>query len=123
MTKILTIIAILFAATTVSMSASPATAQFYNGDGLQSGIEQSQNDVNINTDEPYTIIEKILRAILSVVGILAVVAIVIAGLILLVGGVDDGQRSRAFRAILNVILGLIVIGLASAFVTWLASLI
>jgi hypothetical protein len=63
-----------------------------------------------------TAITNIIQGILMLLGVIAVIVIVIAGLRLVVGGADEGQRTAARDQILWAIVGLIVIVLASAIV-------
>ena len=63
---------------------------------------------------------KVIEQILTFLGIIAVLVIVIAGIRLIVGGADEGQREKARNAILYAVIGLIVILLAGAIVRWVA---
>lgn len=59
---------------------------------------------------------RIINAILNLIGLIAVVVIVIAGVRLVVGGVDDGQREKARNAVLYAVLGLLLVLFAKAIV-------
>ena len=65
-----------------------------------------------------TAVTNIIKGILMLLGIIAVIVIVIAGLRLLVGGADEQQRTKARDQILWAIVGLVIIVLASAIVTF-----
>ena len=60
---------------------------------------------------------------LSFVGIIAVVVIVIAGIMLLISGGDEGRKDTAKKIIMYAIIGLIIIALASTIVRFVASLV
>jgi len=88
----------------------------YTGGGLLEGLRKMAAGLLPFSSDPGNIVQKILTAIISLLGILAVIAIVIAGLILLVQGYDEGKRQQAFRALVNVFIGLILVIMASAIV-------
>jgi ABC-type transport system involved in cytochrome bd biosynthesis fused ATPase/permease subunit len=60
----------------------------------------------------------VIFGILTFLGIIAVLIIVIAGIRLIIGGADEGQREKARDSILYAVIGLIVILLAGAIVQW-----
>jgi hypothetical protein len=64
----------------------------------------------------------ILFRVLSFVGLIAVVVIVIAGIMLVISGGDEQQKDKAKKIIIYTIVGMLVIGFASAFVGFVASL-
>ncbi len=66
----------------------------------------------------HTAITDVIFGILTFLGIIAVLIIVIAGIRLIIGGADEGQREKARNSILYAIIGLIVILLAGAIVQW-----
>ena len=61
----------------------------------------------------------ILKAVLRFMGLVAVVVIVIAGIMLVVSGGEDSAKDRAKKMILYAVIGLIVIALASAIVSFI----
>jgi len=63
----------------------------------------------------------ILGAILNLMALAAVVVIVVAGIRLIIGGQDEGQREKAKNTIVYAIIGLIVILLSSAIVNFVAN--
>ena len=70
--------------------------------------------------EIHSALEDVIMKILTFLGIVAVLVIVIAGIRLIVGGADEGQREKARNAVLYAVIGLIVILLAGAIVNWVA---
>lgn len=62
----------------------------------------------------------IIDAILNLLGLIAVVVIVIAGLRLIVGGADEAQREKARNTILYAVIGLIIVLFAKAIVQFVA---
>lgn len=63
---------------------------------------------------------RIINAVLNLIGIIAVLVIVIAGVRLIIGGADDGQREKARSAIIYAIIGLILVLFAGAIVQFIA---
>jgi len=71
------------------------------------------------TDLPGAI-ESIIQFILFLLGSIAVLVIVIAGVRLVIGGGDEGERTKARDAVLYAVVGLVVVLLASAIVNFVA---
>ncbi len=69
-------------------------------------------------DPEQTVIGLILLA-LSFVTLVAVIYVIYAGFQVLVGGSDDKAIGKAKSTIINVVLGIIIMWLAYAIVTWL----
>ncbi len=61
----------------------------------------------------------ILQAVLSFMGLVAVVVIIIAGIRLVVAGADEGQREKAKNTVLYAVIGLVLILLAQAIVSFI----
>ncbi len=61
---------------------------------------------------------EVIYGILTFLGIVAVLVIVVAGIRLIVGGADEGEREKARNAVLYAVIGLILILLAGAIVRW-----
>ena len=62
----------------------------------------------------------VLATVLNFMALVAVVVIVIAGIRLVVAGAEDQQREKAKKMIIYTIVGLIIIILASAIVSFVA---
>ena len=92
-----------------------AHANELGGAGEITGIDGSAGDVR-------TTIVDTLITVLSYVGLAAVVTIVIAGILLIVGAGSDNSRDRAKNIIIYTAVGLIVLLLASAIVGFFISL-
>lgn len=69
------------------------------------------------TDIRGTVLD-ILSAILNLMALAAVAVIIFAGIRLVIGGSDESQREKARNAILYAVIGLIVILLAQAIVSF-----
>jgi len=69
------------------------------------------------------LVTQIIEGLLMLLGIIAVIIIIIAGLRLVVGGADEGQRQKARDQILWAVVGLILIVMASAIVRFIDSLL
>ena len=61
---------------------------------------------------------RVVQYILGFLGIIAVIVIVVAGIRLIIGGADEGQREKARNAILYAVIGLVIVLLASAIVNF-----
>jgi type IV secretory pathway VirB2 component (pilin) len=62
----------------------------------------------------------VLGKVLNFMALVAVVVIVIAGIRLVIAGADEQQRDKAKKMIMYAIIGLVVIILASAIVSFIA---
>lgn len=62
----------------------------------------------------------VINAILNILGLIAVVVIVLAGLRLIIGGADEGQREKARNTVLYAVIGLILVLFAKAIVQFVA---
>jgi type IV secretory pathway VirB2 component (pilin) len=85
------------------------------------GIFGPVPEVNPNNgDDVRTIVLNILLAVLNIMALVAVVFIVVAGIRLVVSGGEDTEKDKAKKTILYVVIGLIVILLAQAIVSFIA---
>lgn len=91
----------------------------YDGDGLGSAIDSS-NPTTTN-ESLFTLILRFIDAILSFVGLIALIAIIIAGIYLIVGGVSEDNRKKARDIILYTIIGLIIIIFAKVLITFVVT--
>ncbi len=97
---------------TLIADAPRAAAQVFNGprDGLQEGLEAAQGQVGIAPGgSPRDRIVDIIGAILDYVGLAAVVVIIVAGIMLIVGMGSEESRDRAKRIVLYTAIGLLLI--------------
>jgi succinate dehydrogenase hydrophobic anchor subunit len=75
-----------------------------------------------STDDIKQIIVDILTTVLDFVLLLALVYVIVAGLRLIISGGDEGEKDKAKKTIIYVIVGIIVIILARVIVTFVADL-
>jgi type IV secretory pathway VirB2 component (pilin) len=105
--------------TGMSLIATPlaASAQVWGGNSM--GVEDAE-DINTggNADLRETA-TTLLFDVISYIGLIAVVVIVIAGIYLIVGGGSEESRSRIIKVVIYTAVGMIVIVLASAIVTFI----
>ncbi len=97
--------------------AIPAFAQTFT-----SGDEGAEENITVGgTSDLWATMENILFAVIKFMGLAAVIVIVIAGIMLVVGAGSDESRQKTIKIVIYSLVGLIVIGLASAFVTFIIS--
>ncbi len=105
----------------LSMMKETASAAVYSGTGLNTldPIGGGVSDSTSITD----LILKIINFILDFVLILAVLAVIIAGLYLLTSAGDEGQKDKAKTIITYALIGLVVILFARVIVLFVNGLI
>ena len=101
----------------VFLFATPAFAGTFSGGNT--GAEE--NIVVGGTSDLWATLENIMFAVIKFMGLAAVIVIVIAGIMLIVGAGSDESRQKTIKIIIYALIGLIVIGLASAFVSFIIS--
>ena len=67
-------------------------------------------------------IVKILTVVLDLITILGVVFVVVAGVRLIISGGDEGEKDKAKKTIIYVIVGIVVVLFARVIVTFFASI-
>jgi len=112
-------------AATVGIASLPsvAFAQVYSGGGLQEGLGLLTGIGGISSATNIRdIILAIIAFILDIALLLAVLAIIIAGIYLIVSNGDEGQKDKAKKIIQYVIIGIIVILFSRAIVVLVSSI-
>ena len=94
---------------------------FYDGGGIQEGIERAQAISGLTDKGLRETIIEILFIVLGFMGLAAVVVIVIAGIMMVVSGGDEQLIGRAKKIIFWAIIGLLVILFASGIVGFIAN--
>lgn len=97
-------------------------AQVFDGGGLQEGIghaEQIEGLANVGIRE---VVLNILLAVLNFLALAAVIAIIVGGFYLVLGGGTETSRDKAKNIIIYVIVGLIVIFFARVIVAFFLNL-
>lgn len=90
--------------------ADQASAQVYGGPGLQGGLGILTGAGGINsTSDIKTLILTIIAFLLDIVLLLAVLAIIVAGIYLIVSNGDEAQKDKAKKIIFYAIAGIILI--------------
>lgn len=107
------------------LPAAAATAQVFNGGGVQEGIDQASEVTGVTEDNPRTVIINVIRAVLDFTALLAVAMIILAGFYLVLSFGNDENKEKAKKIILYTVIGLLVILFARVIVSlitvWLAS--
>ena len=86
-----------------------AIAQIYNGGGPTAGVTATTGLAVPTTTDPRDVVTKILNAILSFMAVIAVAAIIVAGIYLIVGMGSDDSREKAKKIIFYTLIGLLII--------------
>lgn len=86
---------------------------------MDEGIREAQQVAG--SGDLRAIAQAVLNSGLTLMGGIAVLVIVIAGVMMIVNGGDDATRQRAIRAVLYVVAGLILILIAGAIVRFIAN--
>lgn len=102
-------------ATTVATGATASMAVAFRALAQFADIPDPVGGGNTDLSE---FITKVIKAVLNILGLVAVVVIIVAGIRLVVAGQEEGQREKARNAILYAIIGLIIIVLANVLVSF-----
>ena len=100
----------------VSTVVSRASAQVFNGPGLEGGVSEA---AQINGPIQGTLREAILSMFYKALGFLALAAVVMvvaAGIVMVLSGGNETAKDRAKKIILYVVIGLIIVLIARALV-------
>jgi|GEM_PF-4842403 len=102
------------------LSTSTAVAETFTGNGQ--GEDQASDIATGGTSNLRETLQRLLSDVINYMGLTAVVVIVIAGVILVVGVGSEESRENAQKIVLYTVVGLIVIVFASAIVSYVAEL-
>ncbi len=81
-----------------------------SGGGLDAGLEAARLYLRgVFTGSPQAVVTQILAALLDLVGLIAVGALLWAGLLLITSGGEQERRDRAVRVVRNALIGLLLI--------------
>ncbi len=100
----------------LSTFASHASAQVFNGGGLQGGVGEAAAIEGPSHDSLRGIILSMLYKVLSFLALAGVVMIVVAGFTLVLSGGSDTAKDRAKKIILYVAIGLVIVVFARSMV-------
>lgn len=99
-----------------------AAAQVFDGGGISEGLQHAQQIAGLTNTDLRAVILNVLYAVLNFLALVAVVAVVAAGIFLIAGGGSDTSKDRAKKIILYVVIGLIVILFARFIVAFVLNL-
>ena len=99
-----------------------ASAQVFNGGSLVEGLEHASGIGGLAKGDLREVLLHVLIFVLNFLALAAVVAIVVAGIYLVVGGGSDESKEKAKKIVLYVIIGLLVILFARVIVGLLLSI-
>lgn len=101
-----------------------ATAQVFNGGGVEEGLNAAEGVTGVSGDDPRAAIIAVIAAVLNFTALLAVAMIILAGFYLVLSMGNDDKKEKAKKIILYTIVGLLVILFARVIVSlitvWLA---
>lgn len=81
-------------------------------DSFRCVIDQIGPAAGVTQNQPIDVILTILRTALTLIAILGVIGLIIAGAMYMLAAGDEGQAKKAKSAIMYVIIGLVIIGAA-----------
>jgi hypothetical protein len=105
-----------------ALSATRAIAQVYTGGGIEAGVGEAANTGVGSEMDLREAIGNIVDEALTFVTLLAVTVVIIAGFYLILGLGNDSSRETAKKIIIYVAVGIIVILLSKAFVSFIKGL-
>ncbi len=101
----------------IMFKAQIAAAAVYGGGGVRSGINEVSGIGGISTISSLSeLIIKIIKFILDFVLLLAVGAIIIAGIYLIVSNGDEGQKDKAKKIVYYAVAGIVLVLLSRVIV-------
>ncbi len=104
---------------TAALLMPTAHAAVYGGSGLLGGLSAASGLGGIaNSVSLSQLIVRVILFVLNIILLLAVVAIIVAGIYLIVSNGDEGQKDKAKKIILYAVLGIILILLSRLIVTF-----
>ncbi len=97
-------------AVATAMLSLPATvtAQVYNGGGINAGVAAA-GSLGLSTGNPFYVLLNVIRIVLNLMGIVAMAAIIIAGIYMIISLGNDEQIDKAKKIIKYTLIGLIII--------------
>lgn len=98
-------------------------AQVYSGGGVKAGVGEASGIGGVAGGDIRSVTVGILKNVVGYTALVAVVVIVIAGIMLLVAGSNDSMRDKAKKIIIYALIGMLVIGLASAIVGFMVTVL
>lgn len=111
LSKTMMLALMLSAAVAAALLASGTLpASIYGGGGLGAGLNAASGLGGIETSTDIrALIIKLVEFALNVVLILAIAAVIVAGIYLIVSGGDEGQKDKAKNIIIYALVGIILI--------------
>lgn len=98
------------AALSTLLSAIPsATAQVFNGGGVDAGLGAAEGVVGVSSDDPRQVIIRVLEAVLNYAALFAVIMIIAAGFYMVLSFGSDDKKEKAKKIVYYTVIGLIVI--------------
>ncbi|MBU0458174.1 hypothetical protein KJ652_04260 [Patescibacteria group bacterium] len=100
-----------------------ALAQVYGGGGVAAGVDAAV-EAGVGTNANLgTILTDITVAIVKYTALLATIVIIIGGIWLIVGVGDEQAKERAKKIVLFTLIGVILVAIAGAIVTFIQSIL
>lgn len=89
--------------------ATQASAQVFDGPGILGGLNAASSINGLPDGDVRSTVTRILQQVLSFLALLAVIAIIIAGIYLIVGLGSEESKERAKKIIFYTLIGLIIV--------------
>jgi formate hydrogenlyase subunit 3/multisubunit Na+/H+ antiporter MnhD subunit len=102
--------------------ATPASAAIFGGPGLQGGINEARNIDGLSQKDPWQIGQEVLLIAISFVSLLAIIALVVAGIMLILDMGNDQAKDRAKKTVIYTIIALILLLFSRVLVTFVSTI-
>ena len=97
-------------------------AQVFDGGGIAAGVGIAETEIQgLSQEDPRSLGERVLQIVISFVALLAIIALVIAGIILIGGMGSDQTRERAKKIIMFTLIALLILLFARLIVGYITS--
>lgn len=85
------------------------SAQVFDGPGLIGGLDAISGTAGLPDGDVRTVVIRVLNTVLSFLALIAVIAVIIAGIYLIVGMGSDESKEKAKKIIFYTLIGLTIV--------------
>ena len=94
---------------TLALGVPSAFAAVFNGTGISGGLGVAGGVVGVSHGSIFHTVVSVIQAVLSLLAVVAVGTVVIAGIYMIVGLGSDDSKEKAKKIITNTLIGLTVV--------------